>query len=94
MWKPFKCRLFREHDYQLLREPSALFLVCSRCGHRSRGWNLSDRRVNRSDNPLRLFMAEPVDAARAVCAPDGMGSEMWNGLTDAGELRLTLSQED
>lgn len=94
MWKPFKCRLFREHDYYLRREPAELFLECRRCGHRSPGWNLSERRVKRGDSPLRLFIAESGEAVRAVRAADGAASEIWATLSDGEELRLTFARED
>ena len=94
MWKPFKCRLFREHDYQVRREPGALFLECSRCGHRSPGWSVCERRVGHTDSPLRLLIAEAGETARAVRAADGTGSELWVALRDAGEPRLTFGRED
>ena len=47
VWKPFRCRLFGEHDYQLRREPRALLLECRRCGHRSQGWNLGAENLPR-----------------------------------------------
>jgi hypothetical protein len=97
MWKPFKfkftCRLFRDHDYQLRREPAALFLECKRCGHRSHGWNLAERRVRRADSTLRLLMADSGEAARAVRSA-GTHSDTWVPLKDAGELRLTFDRED
>jgi len=95
MWKPFKCRLFREHDYQLRREPGALLLECKRCGHRSPGWNVSERRVRAADSPLRLLMAASGEAAaRAVGAADEPGLEIWGTSIDAGELRLTFAHGD
>ena len=94
MWKPFKCRLFREHDYQLCREPGALYLACRRCGHRSPGWELSGLRVKRADSPLRLVIADAEEALRAVRGGDDAGAEMWATLMDSGELRLTLGQEE
>ena len=94
MWKPFRCRLFREHDYHVRREPGALCLECRRCGHRSRGWDLSERRVNRADSSLRLFIAENGEGRRAVRASDGLGTGMWGTLMDTGELRLTFGHEE
>jgi hypothetical protein len=94
MWKPFRCRLFREHDYQVRREPGALCLECRRCGHRSRGWDLPERRVNRAGSALRLFIAENGEGLRAVRPPDMTGAEMWATWIEAGELRLTFGRED
>lgn len=94
MWKPFKCRFFREHDYSLRREPAELFLECRRCGHRSPGWNLSQTRVKPTDSPLRLFIAESGEAAHAVRAADGTGSEIWATLSNGEELRLTFARDD
>jgi hypothetical protein len=94
MWKSFKCRFFRHHDYQLCREPGALFLECRRCGHRSHGWKLSETRVKRDDSPLRLFIAEPYEVVPAVRAGDRTGSAIWAPLMDAGELRLTFGRDD
>jgi hypothetical protein len=93
MWKPFKCRLFRDHDYQLRRLPGALFLECKRCGHRTNGWNLSEKRVNRADIPLRLFIADSGEARRAVRAADRKPA-IWPAVIDTRELRLTYGRED
>lgn len=62
MWKPFKCRLFRDHDYDTRRQPGVMFLECRRCGHRSHGWVLDEMRVRRQASPLRLLIAEPRHA--------------------------------
>ena len=94
MWKPFKCRPFREHDYQLRREPGALLLECKRCGRRSPGWHLSDKPVRGTENPLRLLIADSGAAARAVSAADEAGLEICGTSIDADELRLTFGHED
>jgi hypothetical protein len=94
MWKPFKCRLFGEHDYQLCREPGALYLECVRCGRRSHGWELSGLRVKRGDSALRMVIAEPGEGPWAVDDTDGRGPELWAPLMEAGELRLTLGEEE
>jgi hypothetical protein len=89
MWKPFKCRLFGEHDYKVSSEPGALYLECRRCGRRSSGWQLLvERRVNRANSPLRLFLADSCDSARTV--DEEAGAEIWAALIDSGELRLTF----
>jgi hypothetical protein len=92
MWKRFMCRLFREHDYRVSRGPGALFLECTRCGVRSRGWDLLvERRVSRANSPLRLFFADSGSSARAV---DGeTDGDIWAALLDGGELRLTFGPE-
>jgi hypothetical protein len=92
MWKPFKCRLFREHDYKVSSEPGALFLECRRCGLRSRGWQLQvERRLSRATSPLRLFFADSGESSRSI---DGDASDdVWGALVDVGELRLTFGPE-
>jgi len=83
MWKFFRCRLFRGHDFQLRRDPGALFLQCTRCGQRSEGWQLPEPRMKRSREPLRLLLAETESAGHAiVCVA---------ALLAPGELRLTLA---
>ena len=95
MWKPLEnVHIFREHDYQLCREPGALYLECRRCEHRSPGWELSGLRVKRADGPLRLVIADAEEALRAVRDGDDTGAERWAALMDSGELRLTLGQEE
>jgi hypothetical protein len=95
MWKPFICRLLRDHDYRLRREPTEIFLECERCGRRSPGWNLATQRVNRAASGLRLSIADPGgDPVRAVSAAKGIGSAMWARLSEAGEPRLRFSQKD
>lgn len=101
MWKPFKCRLFREHDYQLRREPRAMYLQCRRCGHRSSGWLLPQERLRRDENELRLFMADADtngDAVRVVAPANGNGNGNGNGAhtgampPDREEFRLTFAE--
>jgi|KBSSwiStaDraftv2_1062776.scaffolds.fasta_scaffold01412_18 hypothetical protein len=86
MWKFLKCRLFRGHDFQLRRDPGALFLQCTHCGQRSEGWQLPEPRLKRSREPLRLLFAETESAAQSahtiVCVA---------ALLTPGELRLTLA---
>jgi hypothetical protein len=94
MWTPFICRLLRDHDYRLRREPTAIFLECERCGRRSPGWTLSAQRVNRAPNRLRLSIADPGDPVRAVSAAKGIGSAIWARLDEAGEPRLRFSQKE
>jgi hypothetical protein len=92
MLKPLICRLFREHDYKVCSEPGALFLECTRCGLRSRGWQLLvERRVSRANSPLTLFFAEPGESARAV--DEETGADIWAALMDVGDLRLTFGPE-
>ena len=96
MWKSFKCRLFGEHDYLMRREPRTLFLECRRCGHRSSGWTLSAnhvKQVKRPDTRLRLFIAEPGDAGRAVRAVNGIGVHVGAMSKDPGTLRLTFARD-
>lgn len=90
MWKPFKCRLFREHDYKVCSEPGALYLECRRCGYRSSGWQLFERRVNRANSPLRLFLAESGEPTLAF--EGDADSEVWANSIESGELRLTFGQ--
>jgi hypothetical protein len=92
MWKRFMCRLFREHDYRVSREPGALFLECTRCGVRSRGWDLLvEKRVSRANSTLRLFFADSGSSAPAVDREPE--ADIWAALLDAGELRLTFGPE-
>jgi hypothetical protein len=92
MLKPLICRLFREHDYKVCSEPGAMFLECTRCGLRSRGWQLSvERRVSRANSPLRLFFADTSESARAV--DEEAGADIWAALMDVGDFRLTFGPE-
>jgi hypothetical protein len=92
MLKPLLCRLFREHDYKVCSEPGALFLECTRCGNRSRGWQLlMERRVSRTNSPLRLFFADSTESPRAV--EEEGSTDFWATLMDVGELRLTFGPE-
>lgn len=93
MWKPFRCRLFREHDYDLRREPRALFLECRRCGHRSKGWNLSEPRTRRADVSLRLFIGEPGEATGNL-RPMRITPELLASFESTDALRLTLAHDD
>lgn len=91
MWKPFKCRLFREHDYKVCSEPGALYLECRRCGNRSSGWQLLvERRVNRANSPLRLFLAD--SGAPTLPFEGDADSEVWVNSIESDELRLTFGQ--
>jgi hypothetical protein len=95
MWKIFKCRFFRDHDYDVRRAPGALFLQCKRCGSRSQGWNLLGGRVNRSSPTPRprLVLAESPDVFRA--APVAVkGAAIASPFSaDVPEMRLKFSQE-
>jgi hypothetical protein len=91
MWKPFKCRLFRDHDYDVRREPGALFLQCKRCGKRSDGWNLRRDGVNR-DSPLRLVFAESDGRLPATPASDEGAPGMSPVMADGPEIRLRFNR--
>ena len=93
MWIPFRCRLFGEHDYQLRREPRALCLECRRCGHRSRGWNLSEQRTKRADTGLRLLIADPNDPI-GVVRPSRAPVESSASFVGSAALRLTFAEKD
>ena len=91
MWKAFKCRLFREHDYKVSSEPAELYLECRRCGHRSSGWQLFvERRVSRASSSLRLFLAD--SAAPTLAFEGDLGPEIWATSIESDELRLTFGQ--
>jgi len=95
MWKPFKCRLFGEHDYHVCREPGLILLECTRCGHRSPGWNLSgSSSVRRVDSSLRLLLADADEVGRPVRSADAAVPGPWITRAGAGELRLTWGRED
>ena len=91
MLKALICRFFSEHDYKVCTEPRAVFLECRRCGVRSRGWELMERRISRANSPLRLFLADSIESARTVNAE--AAAELWATLVDGGELRLTFGPE-
>ena len=92
MWKPFRCRLFREHDYAIRRQPGEMFLECRRCGRRSRGWAMNDSRVRHATSPMRLRIAEPWEAAHAITLRDRVGIPPRTPSSDAPPLRLTLGE--
>jgi hypothetical protein len=85
MWRFVRCRLLRGHDFQLRRDPGALYLQCTHCGQRSEGWQLPEPRLKRSREPLRLLFAETEIASRShpiVCVTT---------VLPPGELRLTFA---
>jgi hypothetical protein len=90
MW-PFKCRIFRDHDYVVRRAPDALFLECKRCGTRSIGWNLSGGRVRRG-SPLRLVIDESAIPFR-VDAAATHGAAISSVMAEVPEMRLRFSRE-
>ena len=90
MWNPFKCRLFRDHDYVMRRQPGAMFLECRRCGQRSHGWVLDEMRVRRPTNPLRLLIAEPRQAAQAIRSTHTTDAVQRVTSADMAALRLTF----
>ena len=92
MWSPFKCRLFRDHDYAVRRHPGVMFLECRRCGHKSSGWNLGELRVRRTGNSLRLRIAEPWEAAHATSLRPGADTLKRIPTTDSPRLRLMLGE--
>jgi hypothetical protein len=90
MWKPFKCRLFRDHDYVMRRQPGVMFLECRRCGHRSHGWVLDEMRVRRKTAPLRLLIAESRHAADAIRPAHTIDAVRRATSVDMAALRLTF----
>jgi hypothetical protein len=90
MWNPFRCRLFRDHDYAVRRQPGVMFLECRRCGHKSSGWNLGELRVRRAANTLRLRIAEPWEAAHAITLRPGADTLELIPTTHGPKLRLVL----
>src|SRR5918992_632175 len=91
MWKPFKCRLFRDHDYEMRRQPGVVFLECGRCGRRSHGWVLDEMRVRRETSPLRLLIAEPRQAAQAIRPAHTTDVVQRETPADMAALRLTFA---
>ena len=89
MWKPFKCRLFRDHDYVMRRQPGFVFLECRRCGRRSHGWVLDELRVRRDTSPLRLLIADPL-AAQAIRPAHATDAARRVISADMASLRLTF----
>jgi hypothetical protein len=92
MWKPFRCRLFNEHDYAIRRQPGEMFLECRRCGRRSRGWVMNESHVRRTGSPLRLRIAEPWEAAHAITLRDRVSPAEIAPSSDPSKLRLTLGE--
>ena len=92
MWNPFKCRLFRDHDYEFRRTPHELFLECRRCGHRSNGWTLPGARLKRANNELRLLMAEPGEGNGVVSAANGNGTPIGVIRPHSEKPRLTFAR--
>jgi hypothetical protein len=45
MLKWITCYLSGNHDFQIAREPGAIFLRCNHCGSRSNGWELEHERT-------------------------------------------------
>ena len=94
MRNPFKCRFFRDHDYEMRREPGAVYLECRHCGRRSTGWSFDERRVKRIDSRQRIFMADSLDAVRELPAEDGADVVPSAALAQMGELRLTFGRRN
>jgi hypothetical protein len=98
MWKPFKCRIFRDHDYQLRTAARTMFLECRSCGHRSPGLTLPEERLKRSNHStysnhgLRLLMGEPRHGDGAVAATNVTRMPLRLMSTYSDELRLTFAQ--
>jgi hypothetical protein len=98
MWKPFRCRLFRDHDYQLRTAARTLFLECRSCGHRSTGLTLPEERLKRSNHVinnnhgLRLLMGEVRNGDGAVIASNVTRMPLRVMSTYGDELRLTFAQ--
>lgn len=86
MWKFVRCRLLRGHDFQLRRDPGALYLQCTHCGRRSEGWQLPEPRMKRSSDPLRLLLADAESAVHT-----GHPIACVTRLFTPGELRLTFA---
>jgi hypothetical protein len=91
MWKPFKCRLFRDHDYAMRRQPGVMYLECRRCGHRSHGWVIDEMRVRREVTPLRLLIADSRQAAHAIRPADTTAAVQRETSADMAALRLTFA---
>lgn len=92
MWKPFRCRLFRDHDYAIRRRPGEMFLECRRCGRRSRGWVMNGSDMRRSGSSLRLRIAEPWEAAHAITLRDSVGAAERVPSSDTPRLTLALGE--
>ena len=91
MWSPFKCRLFRDHDYAVRRQPGVMFLECRRCGHKSSGWILGEPRVRRATT-LRLRIAEPWEAEHAISLRPGADTLERIPTTDSPRLTLVSGE--
>jgi hypothetical protein len=40
MWDWLNCVVLFRHEYGIRCEDGSMFLKCTRCGHRSQGWNV------------------------------------------------------
>src|SRR3954451_13557 len=53
MWKWFNCYLSGRHSFGVSCEPGAIFLRCSQCGRRSRGWAVDQKGHAPAPSPSR-----------------------------------------
>jgi hypothetical protein len=79
------------HNYLVRVEPGALFLQCSRCGRRSRGWSVSPHRVKRGGEPLRLVFAESIESVNPFLAEKPLAAWARRDVP-VGYLSLTLAE--
>lgn len=62
MLRLIACVLSGQHDYRMGREPGAVFLRCTKCGHRSPGWTVDPEVATRSRRAGRAVSAKATDA--------------------------------
>jgi hypothetical protein len=43
MWDWLNCVVLFRHEYGIWCEEGSIFLRCTRCGHRSQGWDVENR---------------------------------------------------
>ena len=92
MWKPFRCRLFRDHDYAIRKRPGEMFLECRRCGRRSHGWVMNGSHMGHGESHLRLRIADPWEAVHAITLRDSVGAAERVPSSDTPRLTLALDE--
>ena len=52
MWDWLNCVVLFRHQYGIRCEDGSVFLQCTRCGHRSHGWDVEGRGIHQERAPI------------------------------------------
>jgi hypothetical protein len=89
MWKFFSC-LRGTHTYQVRVQPGQVFLECTCCRRRTRGWNLAAVSNRKAPETFRLLLDESVGARRAEARQPSASGARSALLSASAEFRLHL----